>query len=395
MKLSSIGGLIVVLLCATSTAFAIPQFTLLTGNRCSNCHVAETGGGQRTYLGWYSRSDVGVIPPDAGIISWMYPDDATNEYFGKKLLLGTNIRVQSTRSFADASAERATFPMQLSLHGAFRPVKALTVEGSFNFAALRKSPNSDAQIRFPGQRAGSVSAIFRPTFKWPTIRAGLFRPGFGMRYDDHTMFPVNYISGLSRLNYLAPDWAEYGAEVSYEGLRWLTVSTGVFGSEALSRVQLTDGEQFVSAVSGNNPTITARAVAYPRVAEGHGNSYLGGSVLINNDFNMQSLVGGFGVIDAVYLMLDLTRTEKKDIQKSLNFMAEAGWQFIDPIIAYARFEHGTTDQRIAGRSIANSGVFGAQIFLIPYVEIRPEYRLFDTAREGVATRWNVQLHIFY
>ena len=381
---------------ASTAAFSIPQFTVLTGNRCSNCHVAPSGGGQRTYLGWYSLHDVGVIPPESSAISWLYPEDPTNSYFDDMLMLGMNLRLQSTRSFANEDATRATFPMQLALYGAFQPVKALTVEGGFNFAALRQAPNSTATIRYPGQRSWSASAIFAPSPLLPTFRAGFFRPGYGLRYDDHTTFPVSYISGVARLNYLAPDWAEYGGEITYEGDRTLTLSGGVFGSEGLSQLRLNDGEQTVSAVSGNAPTFVFKAIAWPRWFDGDLNTYVGGSALVNGDFSMLNAVGGLGLIDQIYVMMDLTITTKQNVQSSMNFMTEVGWNGWEPVIIYGRYEHGKTDQaRLSTNSSANSGVVGAQIFLIPYVELRPEYRLFDTSKEGVATRWNVQLHIFY
>jgi len=119
-------------------------------------------------------------------------------------------------------------------------------------------------------------------------------------------------------------------------------------------------------------------------------------VLVNGDFSMLNAFGSVGVTDEVYIMLDATLASKQDVQSSFTFMTEVGWNFWEPIIAFARFETGSTDQtKVTATSSANSGVLGAQIFLIPYVELRPEYRLFDTSREGVATRWNVQLHIFY
>jgi hypothetical protein len=391
-----LGGLLFALLCATTTAFSIPQFTILTGNRCSNCHVAETGGGQRSHLGWYARHDIGLLGRETPWLTWLYPEDQSNEYFDNTLLLGTNIRVQTTRSFVSADAPRATFPMQATLTAAFQPIKALTVEGGFNFAALRKAPNSNAQVRFPGQRLGWLSTIIAPSEELPTVRLGFFRPGYGMRYDDHTVFPVSYISGLSRLNYLAPDWAEYGGEVTYERLLWLSANAGVFGSEGLSQIRLSDGEQFVSAVSGNAPTIATRLIFWPRFLEGDLNTYIGGSYMFNGDFSLLSFFGAIGYYDEVYLMADVSLVDKTNVQSSVNVMTEVGWNLYEPIIAYLRFEHGTTEQaKLADRSTANSGIIGAQVTLMPFVEVRPEYRMFDTSREGVATRWNVQLHIYY
>jgi hypothetical protein len=35
------------------------------------------------------------------------------------------------------------------------------------------------------------------------------------------------------------------------------------------------------------------------------------------------------------------------------------------------------------------------LFLLPNVELRPEYRIFDTYRPGMIGRWGAQLHLYY
>ncbi|MCX6141520.1 MAG: hypothetical protein NTX15_11995 [Candidatus Kapabacteria bacterium] len=284
-------------------AFAIPQFSVLTGNRCSSCHVSPSGGGLRTELGWYSWYDVCIVPNDLGITKWM-SNDAPNQFFGGLLSLGMDLRVQTARSFSEGS-ERKFFPMQASLYAALTPVKAVKIEGSFNLAALRTGPNSDTRVVYPGQRMGSVSAFFMPDVNLPMLRVGLMRPSIGSRYDDHTMASYSYTNATTRQTYLAPDWSEYGAEVTYEGLRWLTVQAGVFGSEGLSQMQLSNGTAAGSAISGNSPTVTGRAVYWDRFVDDAINTTLGASVLINNDFSIMSTFATVGWSDNASLMLEL------------------------------------------------------------------------------------------
>ncbi|MCX6141521.1 MAG: hypothetical protein NTX15_12000 [Candidatus Kapabacteria bacterium] len=77
-------------------------------------------------------------------------------------------------------------------------------------------------------------------------------------------------------------------------------------------------------------------------------------------------------------------------------MAELMYQVISAASVYVRYERYFTDQSQAPGTVnANAGIVGAQLFVLPYVEVRPEYRLWDTFRQGVSTRWAVQLHIFY
>jgi hypothetical protein len=66
------------------------------------------------------------------------------------------------------------------------------------------------------------------------------------------------------------------------------------------------------------------------------------------------------------------------------------------VLPYIRYEHGATMRgAVAEAAMVNSIILGAQLFPVPYVEIRPEYRIWDTVNPGYTSRWNVQLHIFY
>lgn len=391
---SRLVAVVVALVCISSTgAFAIPQFSALTGNRCVNCHVSPTGGGLRNELGWYSWYDVSMVPRKSSLISWAYPEDESNQFFDGLLTVGMDMRVQNTRQFLEGSS-RATFPMQASLYAAVTPVKAVTVEGTFNLAALRISDVT--RNTYPGQRMGSASVLFQPDASLPLIRAGLFRPSIGMRYDDHTMAPYSWANTALRQTYLAPDWSEFGAELNYESLKWLSVQAGVFGSEALSRLRVNNGQSSQSVIQGNSPTLTARAVVWPRAFNDMLNMWFGGSMLVNGDFRMTSAFAGIGLSDHISLMLDYTTTELDDAIRTSNFMAELGYQVYSPLYVYGRYERYTTDQELApGTIVANAAVFGAQIFVLPYVELRPEYRIWDTWKEGTANRWNLQLHLFY
>lgn len=387
----------ILLAMAVANAAAIPQFSALTGNRCSNCHVAPSGGGIRNDLGWYSWYDVGLISRDSSFLAPMYAIDKENTFFDGMLTLGMDARVQSTRSFTSPEAKRSTFPMQASLYAALTPVKAVTLEGTFNLAALRQGANSGQRIVYPGQRMGSFSAIIAPSLKLPQLRVGLFRPSIGMRYDDHTMGSFGYATSTTRQTLVAPDWSEYGAEITYEGLRWLTLQTGVFGSEGLSQVRINDGgTQTVSAITGNQPTITARAVVWPRAFNDKLNMWLGGSLLRNNSFMLTSVFAGVGLSDHLSLTVDRTAMRLDNVIETENWSAELLYQAAAWAFPYVRAERYWTDQvNAAGTVLTNAAIVGAQIFLLPYVELRPEYRILDTWKQGYTSRWNFQLHIFY
>lgn len=391
--LSRLLSLLVLAIAVTAPAAALPQFTLLNGNRCNTCHVAPAGGGQRTVLGWYATQDVGLVPRSA--LPWLYPDDESNTYANGALSFGVDLRAQSTRSVFSDDAKRQFFPMQAAVYGMWRPDSLITIEGSFNLASLR--PNgSGGTVRYPGQRAGHLSAIVAPAAGLPTLRVGFFRPSIGMRYDDHTMFPYSWVTATSRQTYYAPNWAEVGAEITYEGPLWLTLQAGVFGSEGLSQVMVNDGVNQARLISGNAPTITARAVVWPSFLQGRIPAYVGTSMLLNGDFTMVSAMAGVGLMDDLSLMADYTHAERKGALTTDNVMLELMWRLAEPVLPYVRWESGTTRQVARpGDQVVHASIVGAQVFVMPYVELRPEYRIWDTDLPGSTTRWNVQLHIFY
>lgn len=387
----------IVLFMAVAYAAAIPQFSALTGNRCSNCHVAPSGGGVRNDLGWYSWYDVGLISRDSSFLSGLYELDKENTFFDGMLTLGMDARVQSTRSFTSPDAKRSTFPMQASLYAALTPVKAVTIEGTFNLAALRQGASGGQRIVYPGQRMGSISALIAPSMSLPMLRVGLFRPSIGTRYDDHTMGSYGYATSTTRQTLVAPDWSEYGAEITYEGLRWLTLQTGVFGTEGLSQVRIGDGgTQTFSAIAGNSPTVTARAVVWPRAFNEKLNMWFGASMLSNKGLLLSSAFVGVGLSDHLSLMVDRTTMHRDDVIDTENWTAELLYQAATWAFPYVRAERYWTDQvNAAGTVLTDAAIIGAQIFVLPYVELRPEYRILDTWKQGYTSRWNFQLHIFY
>jgi hypothetical protein len=384
------------LLCASASASAIPQFSLISGNRCSGCHVNVQGSGLRTNLGWYSYMDVSMIPREGSFLSGLYAGDESNQFLDDKLTLGMDIRVQNTRSFYDSAAPRTTFPMQANIYASYDFAKEFMVEGSFNFAALRKAPNSTEVVRYPGQRAGTLSAIFKPSDSLPMLRVGFFRPAIGLRWDDHTAFTNSYVTGTSRQALVAPMWAEYGAEISYESLKWLTVQAGVFGSSGLSELKFSDGKDLYAAFSGNAPTYTARVMVWPRAFDDKINMFVGASGLVNYNLGMVNAWAGVGLTDWLALQAEFMHLDRVGVLQANNITAELMVQVWSPLLPYVRYEHGETKRaQVADVATVNSIILGAQLFPIPYVEIRPEYRIWDTALPGYTSRWNVQLHIFY
>ena len=139
-----------------------------------------------------------------------------------------------------------------------------------------------------------------------------------------------------------------------------------------------------------------RIVYWPEKFNENINLFSGGSYFIHDDFSISSLFTGIGFIDRVSVLTDYTRTEKTDMRTTQNFMAELTYRIVTPLQIIVRGERGKTFTSIGGKDIktyTNQALIGTQIFILPYVELRPEYRIVDTERFR-STRYAVQLHIF-
>jgi hypothetical protein len=388
-----------------STLIALPQFSLLTGNRCLTCHITTQGGGIRGELGWYASKDVGMLKPkDIPLLRELYAlDGESNSFIDNTLTIGMDLRGQLTRSPRSDAAQRRFFPMQLSLHAAFTPVQWLTVEGTFNFAALSRS--------YSGQPTWAASVIIQPDYTLPQLRIGHFQPTIGMRYDDHTML-IRQVAGASYPNgspLIPPYYADWGAEINYDGLKWLSLTAGAFLPKNLSALETidanTDFVPLLSKVSPTSslaelvasPTLLGRAMVWLRTEDHLINSHLGASVLNNGAFTMVNAFGGIGLTDAVSLMGEYAISGIKDGRQTRNYSLELTYRPFSWLYPFVRYEYGTTRQAVTGgvgEFYTRQAVAGVQWFVLPYLELRPEYRYIET-EIFASTRWNLQVHLYY
>lgn len=387
--------LVIVGIWGTIQAEATPQFSLLSGNRCQNCHVSQQGGGLRNELGWYSYNDVGLLQPSwLGLEEFYKSIGEQNTLVDDKLTIGFDFRLQMAKSHKSPDAENKIFPMQAALHASYAVSDWLTAEGTYNFG----------KKRYNGQTAWSGSLLLQPDFSFPQLRLGFFQPSIGMRYDDHTML-VRQVTGNDYLPLIAPNYADAGAELNYEGLKWFTVGAGVFRADHLSEnlVQNTAGN-LVPLVAKDDLTFNGRIIFWPRLFEHTINTYVGSSYLANGDFSLVTAFAGIGWTDNIALLAEYMHSDKSGSRKTDNMSVELMYQLTPPILLYVRAEHGSTEQRLEAATLDNTmtqWVIGSQIFLLPYVELRPEFRIVDTEQtprlsdQYRSQRFAMQLHIFY
>jgi len=367
-------------------AEAVPQFALLTGNRCVNCHVTNQGGGQRSELGRYAMEGVSLLSPESVGLAGLF--DALSTEGGGPVEWGFDFRAQTVRSHVSSQTDRRYFPMQAAVYASSAATEWLTLEGTYNFGPKK----------FDGQERWSASAMLQPDFNWPQLRIGYFQPSVGLRFDDHTMFPRSTAVSSGSQSLIAPNYAEMAAELTYYRYRWLTVTAGIAGARSLAENRVDDfmGRPISLVVDEDRPSLLGRIALWPRAAQGRLNFSLGASYLRNDDFDLLNLFGGIGYQDRLYVQGELAFQEKLALREGRNGSVEAGVQLLDSVIGYARGEVGRTKlYRSTGDSEVTTKhlVIGLQAIVLPGIEIRPEYRLLDTEvfRSG---RYAVQFHIF-
>ena len=385
---------------------ALPQFSLMTGNRCLTCHITTQGGGIRGELGWYASKDAGMLKPkDIPILRELYAlDGESNSFFDNTLTFGLDLRGQFTQSPRSTTTPPRFFPMQLALHAAFTPVQWLTVEGTFNAAWLWR--------RYAGQPAWAASVIIQPDYVLPQLRVGHFQPSIGMRYDDHTML-IRQVAGSSYPNgqpLIAPYYADWGAEINYDGLKWLSLTAGAFLPQNLSEgATIDENGEFASLIKGvsptsafatlaANPTLVGRMILWLRTEDHVLNSHVGASVLNNGSFTLVNAFAGVGITDAVSLMGEYALSGIKNGRQTRNYSVELTYRPFNWLYPFIRYEYGTTRQTVTGVGIGDyytrQIVGGFQWFVLPYLELRPEIRYVAT-EDYSGTRFNCQVHIFY
>lgn len=385
------GVLWAVVLAGASTASAVPRMSLTASTPCSACHVNIQGGGMRTDIGWGSMAYSGAYVPA------VFEEQETNTFFDSMVAVGGDVRIQMARLGAPTvdpanpsevlTPDRKVIPMQIQPYLSISP----TESGWFKlYGTYAAGPElfRDGKLCDPiynGQSCFEAQAIFHPSATAPHIRAGMLQPSIGIRHDDHTML-IRGDASAPRSPIIAPNYAEWGAELSYTPVYWFQTELGGFVARNLSEA--------VPVVQDNDVALLGRVLFQPRISKSL-TSWIGTSLFWVNDFRMENYFLGLGWLDHGSLMLEASRTDQGDAadHTTLNMMAGVSVQFKQWLTAELRGERATT--KAAGQDFTtHAAVIGAQFFPMPYVELRPEYRLIKTDSYSMG-QYTVQLHLFY
>lgn len=371
------------------SAFGTPEFSIWTGNRCSMCHINLQGGGMRTDFGWKFGKDASFFSfEDVGIKSLMdYIDKEKYSYFDGLFAWGVDFRYQTARSHKTDNAVRKYFPMQAALYLNSAPFSWLSLLGQYNIGPLI----------FPGQKNWSASIILKPLSDFPSLRIGFFQPTFGLRDCDMTSLDRRIASTDGTESLIPPDYAELAAELNYENIDWFSLSLGIADSKSLSEISMY-GEQLSIVAVKDNPSFFSRFIFYPKLFEdGLPESYIGTSLFINGDFHIINAFISLAILEDIQLTFRYTNTNKIDIRNTESYIAGIVYSPYKGIFLGIKGEYGLTKHFISNEIYTFQTyqiLANAKIFILPYIELIPEYRYVD-CEEYRSTRWTFQFHFYY
>lgn len=357
-------------------ALAVPRFTLLSGSRCSNCHFNPQGSGIRNEFGWMSMNESGALGLEKVGLGGLKGE--SNTYFNDVLTLGLDGRLQYFKTGRPPFTNDRFIPMQLAAHAAVVPFEQLSVYGGYNFSALRYT--------FPGQSGWTAAVQYQPSLRAPSIRAGYIQPSIGVRNDDHTFF-IRREAAVNATYVIPPDYSDLGAELTYEGLHWITANAGVFDSRNLMESERT--------IDSGSLSYAARLALWPQLLSAHINGMLGASLLANGDFTMINVFGGLGFANQKLMLYGEAMFSNNAVDRQLrNFSFQTSWEPRPWLALSARYEMAQTETAPFDPLDASAVVVGAEFFPIPFLEFRPEYRYYRNDSYSLG-QFAFQIHAFY
>lgn len=361
-----------------------PQYTMLTGNRCINCHTNYQGGALRNELGIYSRS------------SFFSLDNRTNEFidkltqfssqFDNKLRYGADFRVQSAKLGSPSQSKRETFIMQATPYLFIKPFQWLEIYGSYNLNP-RIYENQSRYITFIN---------FKPDINLPELKIGNIKPSIGNQYDDHTLLIRQIAGPLKATPILPPDYSELGFELSHDYNKIFNTHFGIFKTDNISKIKLNNK----SIVNIKSIAKLIRVAFNPRFQSNQINTNFGASYYFSNDFFMTNIFLHLGWTDNLSFISEYLIAENKNLIKINSYFIEFLYHLYESADINFRYEKASSNYSFNTPNITqyqtNQYVFGMNLYILPFIEIRPEFRIYDRQFvEGYHSQWTFQIHFYY
>jgi hypothetical protein len=348
-----------------NTAFSLPRFSVLLGNKCIDCHYNPTGGIIRNEDGWnFGKNILSAISPRDQEFK-MTPK------IGDNITFGLDYRTQYLYS---SEKKRTDFQqMNGSIYTNVGLAKKINLIGRYDF------------INFIWEAYGVAQILPNNSY----IKVGSFQPNYGIRIDDHTAytrggdFALLSSEGRQGLIY-TPFYTEAGIEsgfyISDWGLLTASAGTNLSNNRTLSK----------------DPTYTARLEIDPKI--GRVGLMLGGSYASAKIPQSAQFYGGFAGFGYRRFSLlgefDLGENVSINGVKSNYAMAEAAYTItlgLEAVVHYDRFDPNTSTDKDELQHI----IVGFEWYPYSFIEIRPQYRFMLENPKVNNDSAVIQFHFWY
>ena len=384
-KLAHVAALVLALVVIPAGAGALPRMTLTSGSKCENCHINPQGSGIRSAMGFYSADELHMVGWDKLGLRPLQ-SLGTNQVAGDKVTIGADLRFQMAklgRPVYDAAGkvqepDRMFIPMQAAVGLAWDITPRLQAAASINGAAFK--------YRFPGQTHADGWLRYVPeNTAIPSVRAGLIQPSVGIRHDDHTILirsnPFNPRGPMLPASYNDP-----GVELSWAPVHGVTVEAA-----GLYAHWLAEANQTVKKAS---PIGSARVTWSPQFLDLGLNSWVGASTLYNDGLFLQGGHVGIGKGYLGSLQAEVLHGKDRNDNETLSWLVHAAWSLREWLVIEGRVEQSVGTAKVGKDAETRAAVAGIQWFPMRFVEIRPEYRYFET-KDYTVGQWSAQLHLWF
>ena len=409
----------IILVCAAmllicGSALAVPRMSLPAGSPCATCHLNSNGGGGRNQVGWETSHKMGAVNFDW----WVRKNTVASD----RISLGFDSRIQFVHlgrpryeqnddgQIETVNPDFKAIPMQLQPEIGIKLTNWLSITGQYNPGPDTSSGKICDPV-FAGQSCFESAVIIKPRADLE-IRTGMIQPAIGIRPDDHTVYVRSDANDLRR-PIIAANYAEWGAEMTYHPVSWFRVEVGGFHTGRLD-----------TALNGRSETADIWPTAYsgrfsfmPRWDFGGPqeetddsfddfdddepqsgpplslNTWIGASILGSGDFYFLNGFLGAGLSNNLEVRFDVSRSMRTIDYVTLNSTVTASWAILDWLVPTLRVDRAQTDLGDETKR-AWQYVAGFEFFPVPFVEIRPEYRVVKTG-EYLFGQPTVQLHFFF
>lgn len=401
--------LLLIFIVSTHISDALPRFALRTGRTCASCHFNYSGGQLRNSGG------TSFAQEELSLAAWRSTDTEFSDEIAKNLFLGADSRMQYLNQSGGVSELRTTPVtltgsalqfMQFALYIGATPHERLKLFAKVDITRLHK----DAQFNPDGlifEAFGILNLIPKALF----LKAGVFLPSYGIRYDDHTL----YTRG-GNLGYL--DLKSNHGLIFKDNYRDLGFELG-FAHENLinAQIALLNGGGPLYPSFGRDLPISGRVEVTPSVDDVH--LRIGGSLYsqklpraVTNQVDTIpartfSMFGGFfGVgYDRFTLMGEFDQAKNLQQfgleQKSSTYFAELGVQIMEGLDFVGRYEAFDPNTDVENDEETRI-VLGVEYFPWNFVEVRPQYRIVkekglvnNEVKEVTANQFITQFHFWF